>query len=87
MIIEYTCTNKLKISTVNQCYLFNFENPQLLPCECESYIHEAGNPLHGVSWCIVIEWIRTPDSSSVFSDQQSVGSSLSRGTCVPKQDT
>ena len=33
------------------------------------------------------EWIRTPNSSSGVSVQQSVGSNPGRDTCVPEQDT
>ncbi len=33
------------------------------------------------------EWIRAPDSSSGVSDQQSVGSSPGRDTCVLKKDS
>ncbi len=36
---------------------------------------------------VVAEWIRSLDSSSGVSDQQSVGSSPGRDTCVLKQDT
>ena len=39
----------------------------------------------GVSW--PSESLRAPNSNSGVSDQQSVGSSLSRDTCVLKQDT
>ncbi len=40
-----------------------------------------------IPWCVVAERIRALDSSSGVSDQQSVGSSPGRDTCVLKQDT
>ena len=38
-------------------------------------------------WGVMAERIREPNASSGVSDQRSVGSSLSRDTCVPEQDT
>ena len=37
--------------------------------------------------CVVVMWLTAPDSSSGVSNQQSVGSSPIRDTCVLKQDT
>ena len=38
-------------------------------------------------WRVVAERLRPSDSNSGVSDQQSMGSSPSRDTCVLKQDT
>ncbi len=56
--------------------------------------HSIGQPLKVISvafklpsWRVVAERLRARDSSSGVSDQQSVGSSPGRGTCVLEQDT
>ena len=52
---------------------------------CLLFLYKASHQLIAIN--IIVERIRTPDSSSGISDQQIVGLSPGLDTCVLKQDT
>ena len=91
---ERTCNNKLKcnmtggISAVEHSWDFGAcIHSAWFPLGFSKTMGDPRNKLCSSLKGVVAEWIRTPNSSSGASVQQSVGSNPGRGTCVPEQDT